>query len=103
MESRVPARDQSGTGARIRLWTGLIKTAVGLGLLAALLFWGRIDLKALSVLAGAPSAIVICVALLLLAIPLAALRWGILLHAFGLSIPFTHLLHFFSIGLLANL
>ena len=103
MESRVPPRDQSGTGARIRLWTGLVKTAVGLGLLVALFFVGRIDLKAFSVLAGAPSAIVISVALLLLAIPLAALRWGILLQAFGLSIPFTRLLYFFSIGLLANL
>jgi uncharacterized protein (TIRG00374 family) len=103
MESRAPALNQSGARVRSRLWSGLLKVAVGLGLLAALLFWGRIDLKALSVLTDAPLSIAICLVLVLLAIPLAALRWSILLRAFGLSIPFGKLVHFVAIGLLANL
>jgi uncharacterized membrane protein YbhN (UPF0104 family) len=71
-------------------------------LLAALVFWGQIDLRALLKLAAAPSAIVACLVLLCLALPIAALRWSVLLRALGVSIPFVNLLHFVAIGVLAN-
>jgi glycosyltransferase 2 family protein len=104
MESRPPALEQVDAiaPARRRLWSRLAKTALGLALLAALVFWGQIDLKVLFEVAAAPSAVVTCVALLFLALPLAALRWGILLRALGVSIPFVNLFHFVAIGVLTN-
>src|SRR5215468_8946595 len=103
MESRAPALKQTDRVlARRRLWTNLAKTALGVTLLAALVFWGRIDLNVLLELAAAPWAVVTCLALLFLALPLAALRWGIFLRALGVSIPFVSLFHFVAIGLLTN-
>src|SRR5262249_22882883 len=104
MESRAHALGQadSRTPARRRWWTGLAKAALGLGLLAALIFWGQIDLRAVLTLAAAPSAIGACLVLLYLALPIAALRWRILLRALGVSIAFVNLLHFVAIGVLAN-
>jgi hypothetical protein len=84
------------------LWSGIAKTALGLAVLAALLLWGQIDLKALSQLVGNPTAVVGCLALLLAALPLAALRWSILLRALGVTISFVNLLHFVGIGVLVN-
>jgi uncharacterized membrane protein YbhN (UPF0104 family) len=40
--------------------------------------------------------------LLLLTLPVVAIRWGILLRALGVSIPFLNLLHFVAIGVLTN-
>jgi glycosyltransferase 2 family protein len=104
MESRAPAIQQtdSRAAARRRWWTGLAKIALGLALLGALVFWGQIDLKVLLELTAAPSAVVTCLALLFLALPVAALRWSILLRALGASIPFVTLYHFVAIALLAN-
>jgi uncharacterized membrane protein YbhN (UPF0104 family) len=104
MESRAhtlgPA--DSRASARRRWWASLARTALGLALLAALVFWGQIDLRALLELSATPSIVVACVALLLLTLPVAAIRWGILLRALGASIPFLNLLHFVAIGVLAN-
>jgi uncharacterized membrane protein YbhN (UPF0104 family) len=80
----------------------LARTAFGLALLAALVFWGQIDLRALLLLRAAPSAVVTCLGLLCLSLVLAALRWSILLRAFGVSIPFVNVFHFVAIGLMAN-
>jgi uncharacterized protein (TIRG00374 family) len=103
MESRAPALKQTDRIlARPRLWTNLAKTALGVTLLVALVFWGRIDLNVLLVLAVIPSAVVTCLALLFLTLPLAALRWGIFLRALGVSLPFVNLFHFVAIGLLTN-
>ena len=103
MESRAPALKQTDRVlARRRLWTNLAKTALGVTLLAALVFWGRIDLNVLLELAAVPWAVVTCLALLFLALPLAALRWGIFLRALGVSIPFVNLFHFVAIGVLTN-
>jgi hypothetical protein len=85
------------------LWSGIAKTALGLALLAALLFWGQIDLGALSQIVRDPAAVVGCLALLLVCLPLGALRWRVLLRPLGVSIPFVNLLHFFNIGVLANM
>src|SRR5262249_49268892 len=55
MESRAPALKQTHRVlARRRLWTNFAKTALGVTLLAALVFWGRIDLNVLLELAAAP-------------------------------------------------
>jgi uncharacterized protein (TIRG00374 family) len=103
MESRAPALKQTHrVFARRRVWTSLAKTALGVALLAALVFWGKIDLNVLLELTAAPSAVVTSLALLLLALPVAALRWGIFLRALGVSIPFVNLFHFVAIGLLTN-
>jgi uncharacterized membrane protein YbhN (UPF0104 family) len=75
---------------------------LGLALLAALVFWGQIDLKVLLGLTAAPWAVVTCLALLFLALPVAALRWSILLRALGVSISFVNLFHFVAIGVLTN-
>jgi uncharacterized protein (TIRG00374 family) len=83
--------------------TNLFKAVVGIGLLAALVYWGQIDLRALAALAETPTAVLICFLLLFLTLPLAALRWGILLRTFGLPIGFTRLFHFVAIGSLGNL
>jgi len=98
MESRAPALKQTDRAlARQRLWTNLAKTALGVTLLAALIFWGKIDLNVLLELPAAPWAVVTCLALSFLALPLAALRWGIFLRALGVSIPFVNLFHFVAI------
>src|SRR5262245_7580849 len=102
MESRAPVLEADRVPARRRLWTNLAKMALGVTLLAALVFWGKIDLNVLLELTAAPWAVVTCLALLFLALPVAALRWGIFLRALGVSIPFFNLLHFVAIGLLTN-
>jgi glycosyltransferase 2 family protein len=102
MESRVPALDAHRVPARRRLWGALAKAGSGLALLVALVLLGKIDLNVLLELTAAPSAVVTCLALLFLAFPVAALRWGIFLRALGVSIPFVNLLRFVAIGILAN-
>jgi len=103
MESRAPTLKQSHrVFTRRRVWTSLAKTALGVALLAALVFWGKIDLNVLLELTAAPSAVVTSLALLLLALPVVAFRWGIFLRALGVSIPFVNLFHFVAIGLLTN-
>jgi len=81
----------------------LIKAAVGAGLLGALFLWGRIDLRSLSGLADAPWTVGFCALLLFLMLPIGALRWGLLLRALGISIPFVKLFHFVNIGMIMNM
>jgi glycosyltransferase 2 family protein len=102
MESRAPVLEADRVPARRRLWINLAKMALGVTLLAALVIWGKIDLDVLLELPAAPSAVVTCLALLFLALPVAALRWGIFLRALGVSLPFVNLFHFVAIGLLTN-
>src|SRR5712691_3427150 len=104
MESRAHALEQADSRASAprRWWPALARTALGLALLAALVFWGQLDLRALLELSAAPSAVVTCLALLLLSLLVAAVRWAILLRALGVSIRFVDLLHFVAIGILAN-
>jgi len=79
---------------------GLARTALGVALLAALVFWGQIDLRALLELT--PLAVVTCFAILLVSIPVAAVPWAILLRVVGVSIRLVDLLHFVAIGVLTN-
>jgi uncharacterized protein (TIRG00374 family) len=69
-------------------------------LLAALVLWGQIDLRALLELT--PAAVVTCLAILLVSLPIAALRWAVLLQVVGVSLRFMDLLHFIAIGVLGN-
>lgn len=104
MESR--ARPPDGPGGKGRgpgrMWSSLIKAAAGVGLLAALFIWGRIDLAALSSLGNAPWTVALCTLVLFLLLPLSALRWGLVLRALDISIPFNKLFHFVSIGMVIN-
>jgi glycosyltransferase 2 family protein len=104
MESRAPPAGHSGDHgpARVRVWSTLFRLAVGLALLCALVYLGQIDLKILLQLTDAPWAIATLVGSVWLSVPLAALRWGILLRALGVPIPFGNLFHFVAIGLLTN-
>jgi uncharacterized membrane protein YbhN (UPF0104 family) len=102
MESREHARAgvDSRASTRRRWLTGLARTALGVALLAALVLWGQIDLRALLELT--PVAVVTCLALLLVSLPIAALRWAVLLQIVGVSLRFVDLLHFVAIGVLGN-
>jgi glycosyltransferase 2 family protein len=103
MESRAPS-GQSGDRREGRaVWLGSIKVAVGLGLLGVLFLWGRIDLQAFSGLAESPLTVIACTLLIFLLLPLGALRWGLLLEALEISLPFAKLFHFVSIGMVLNL
>jgi uncharacterized protein (TIRG00374 family) len=105
MKSSASFRDFEITASREPRYTRtvLIKLAIGLGLLAALFYWGQIDLSTLANLAGAPLSILISFILVFLTLPIGALRWGILLRAFGVPISFTSLFHFVAIASLTNL
>jgi len=83
MESREHARAEAQSRALTgRRWlTSLARTALGVALLAALVVWGQIDLRALLELT--PSAVVTCLALLLVLLPIAAVRWAVLLQVVG--------------------
>jgi uncharacterized protein (TIRG00374 family) len=72
-------------------------------LLAALIAWGQIDLKVLAGLAKTPGIVLLCVGLIFLTVPLGALRWGLILRALNLSLPFNNLFHFFAIATATNL
>jgi glycosyltransferase 2 family protein len=96
--ARAEARPRASTGRRWLL--GVAKMALGIALLAALVVWGQIDLQALLELT--PSAVIACLAILLLSIPVAAVRWAILLRVVGASIRLVDLLHFVAIGVLTN-
>jgi hypothetical protein len=104
MESIAPALGQphAGKSRRSRIWATLLKLAVGVALLGALLVFGRIDFRALSALVDAPYSVVVALLLLLVTIPLAAVRWGLVLRALELPIPLVPLLHFVAIGTLSN-
>jgi uncharacterized membrane protein YbhN (UPF0104 family) len=105
MESRPPGDERAHvTAARpTRLLGNILKTALGLALLAALFVWGQIDLKALAQLADHRTAVAGCLVLLLMTLPLAALRWSILLRALGVSLSFVDVLHFVAMGALTNM
>src|SRR5262245_55718613 len=75
MESRehalAGADSRASTGRRWLI--GLARLALGIALLAALVVWGQINLRALLELT--PSAVMTCLAMLLVSLPIAVLRW----------------------------
>jgi uncharacterized protein (TIRG00374 family) len=71
---------------------GLMRVGAGLAALGVLFFFSKIDLKAFAVLANGPAAIA-CIALVFFTLPVAALRWAILLRLLGFDIAFKKLYH----------
>lgn len=79
----------------------LAKIGAGLGAVCMLIFFSKIDLKALIALSSRPAAVV-CIALVFATLPIAALRWMVLLRALGLGISFGKLYHIIAITNLFN-
>ena len=82
--------------ARNEKLLGLARLGAGIGALGALFFFSKLDLSGLAVLANGPAALV-CIALILTLLPIAALRWAILLRMLGFDIPFNKLYHVVAI------
>jgi len=80
---------------------GLLRVGAGITAICALFFFSRIDLEALAVLANRPAAI-ICVTLVFACLPLAALRWALLLRMLSFDIPFGKLYHVIAISNFLN-
>jgi uncharacterized protein (TIRG00374 family) len=80
---------------------GLVRVSAGIPAIGALFYFSRIDLKALTVLANGPAAI-ICIVLVFSTIPVAALRWAILLRILGFDIAFGKLYHVTAIANFLN-
>jgi uncharacterized membrane protein YbhN (UPF0104 family) len=97
MES-APA-DQPPPPRRVsRLVATFIKIGLGLILLFALFYYGSIDLGSLRGLTQQPGAVAVSALLLLLTLPLAALRWSFSLRILGLPLPWLTLLHVHNIA-----
>jgi glycosyltransferase 2 family protein len=103
MESSAAVEPEATPPAPRRVWSVLAKAALGALIVAALLYSGQINPSTLKQVATAPLALGACLALLFLTIPLVALRWGIVLRALGLSLPFGSLFHFVAIGLVISM
>jgi glycosyltransferase 2 family protein len=71
---------------------GLLRVGAGLAALGVLVFFSKIDLKALTALATGPAAIA-CIVLVFSTLPIAALRWAILLRILGFDIALKKLYH----------
>src|SRR5262245_50001117 len=103
MKSTIPADQAAAVRQRRRnLIATFAKLAAGLLVLAALLHFGSIDLSALTVLLGRPWSVAAAGLLVLITLPLAALRWGIILRLLGASLPFVPLLHIQCIATVTN-
>jgi glycosyltransferase 2 family protein len=102
MESSERASGEGGSRlSNGRRWlVGLARLALGIALLATMVVWGQIDLRALLELT--PAAVITCLAMLLVSLPVAALRWAVLLQVLGVPLRFVDLLHFVAIGVLGN-
>jgi glycosyltransferase 2 family protein len=75
---------------------GLLRAGAGLAALGVLFFFSKIDLKALTILTNVPAATA-CIILVFVCVPIAALRWAILLRILGFDIAFKKLYHVTSI------
>jgi uncharacterized protein (TIRG00374 family) len=85
-----------------RWWALPIKAALGVVLLAALIYLGQVDLSTIASLAEVPAAVFGCMAMVALTWVLGALRWLILLRVLGISIPFFDLFCFINIAATLN-
>jgi uncharacterized protein (TIRG00374 family) len=86
---------------RRRSLATLVKIGAGVGAICALIFFSKIDLKSLVALSRQPAAVV-CIALVFATLPLAALRWMVLLRTLGFEISFRKLYHVIAITNLFN-
>jgi glycosyltransferase 2 family protein len=100
MKSNSAAAATKGPTTR-RVWA-LTRLVIGVAVLAALFHFGNLDLSALVPLGRAPWTIAAAAALILLTLPLANLRWSIVLRALGIALPFTSLLRITCISTLVG-
>jgi uncharacterized protein (TIRG00374 family) len=84
------------------VWISVAKMALGLTIVAVLLYSGRIDLEVVTKLAAIPLPILACLALLFVALLLSVLRWGVVLRVLAVPIPFNSLYHFAALGILTS-
>lgn len=68
----------------------IVRLVVGLGLLAALFYFGLIDLRTLRQALAHPLMLALAVALATVAIPISGVRWHILLQSQGLKLQLRH-------------
>jgi hypothetical protein len=80
---------------------GFVRVGAGVVAIGALFYFSRIDLKALAILTNGPAAIA-CIVLVFATVPLAALRWAILLRMLGFDIAFRKLYHVTAISSFLN-
>jgi glycosyltransferase 2 family protein len=85
-----------------QIWT-LVRAAIGLGLLAALLYWQSIDLNALAPLREELWSLVAAVALIFCTLPIGALRWAIVLRVLDIALHPASVFHIQCIGASVNL
>lgn len=94
--------DTPAAAGRSRVWIGVAKTAVGLAIVAFLLFFGRIDLHTVARLSAIPVPMLSCLGLMCSALLLSVFRWALLLRALGLPIALISLYHFVAVGVLTS-
>jgi uncharacterized protein (TIRG00374 family) len=78
VSATTPSSNRVGTALRL---------LIGIGALLALYYFGKFDLRALEPLVRAPWTIAIAAFFILLALPLSALRWAIVLDVLGIGLP----------------
>ena len=102
MKSITSAEQADPAERRRRTLATLLKTVAGILVLAALLYFGSIDFSALAALLERPWSIAMAAVLVLLTLPLAALRWGIILRLLDAPLPPMSLLHIQCIATITN-
>jgi uncharacterized membrane protein YbhN (UPF0104 family) len=98
MEPGSPVEPQPPARRLPKLVSTSVKAGLGLLLLFALFHYGSIDVGSLQGLTQQPGAVAVAGLLLLLTLPIAALRWSIILRILGLPLPWLALLHVQSIA-----
>jgi uncharacterized protein (TIRG00374 family) len=83
----------SKLGLSFRGLLPIARIAVGFALIAGLLYWGNLDLRALATLRDKPWTVAAAGVLILLTLPICALRWAIILRALDIGMPFVPVFH----------
>jgi glycosyltransferase 2 family protein len=79
-----------------------LRLSIGVGALLALYYFDKLDLRALEPLLRAPWTIAGAALFILLALPLAALRWAIILDVLGIGLPIGPLFRIVCISTTVN-
>ena len=86
------------TSPSTRRFAATARLALGIAVLAALYYFGYLDLKALVPLARAPWAVAAAACLVLVTLPIATWRWAIILRALSVEVPLVPLLRIICIS-----
>jgi len=79
-----------------------LRLLIGVGALLALYYFGKFDLRALEPLLRAPWTIAGAAFFILLALPIAAVRWAIILDVLGIGLPVGYLFRIVCISTTVN-